>query len=176
MARKMFLTGRPGCGKTTAIQKILDRLTDFAGGFSTGEIRSGGRRLGFRVTDLRSGEEGVLAHVDRKGRPRVSKYGVDIAAFERIGVGALRDALGRDGLIVIDEVGKMELFSGAFQDAVAAALDSDQPVLGTVTRSRHPFLERLKARDNVEIITVSPSNRDDLPARLAAELKPGACD
>ncbi|MFW6158275.1 MAG: NTPase [Planctomycetota bacterium] len=173
MARKMFLTGRPGCGKTTVIQKTLDRLTDFAGGFSTREIRSGSGRLGFRVTDLRSGEEGVLAHVDRKGGPRVSKYGVDLAEFERIGVGALRDALERDGVIVIDEVGKMELFSDAFRATVTDALESDQPVVGTITRSQHEFVERIKARADVEVVSVTKSNRDGLPERLARDLGGG---
>jgi len=146
----------------------VGRLGRIAGGFSTREIRVKGRRVGFLVTDLHTGREGVLAHVNRKGSPRVSKYGVDVPEFERIGVEALHDALTRDGCIVIDEIGKMELFSQAFQHAVTEVIDSDHPVLGTIARFRHPFLSTLRRRNDVEIIEVTTSNRDELPDQLLA--------
>ncbi len=168
LGAKLLLTGRPGCGKTTVIEKTVGRLGRIAGGFSTREIRVKGRRVGFLVTDLHTGKEGVLAHVNRKGPPRVSKYGVDLSEFERIGVEALHDALRRDGCIVIDEIGKMELFSQAFQHAVTGVIDSDHPVLGTIASFRHPFLSTLRRRDDVEIIEVTTSNRDGLPDQLLA--------
>ena len=172
MAAKILVTGRPGSGKTTALRNAAACLGSIAGGFSTEEIRVQGRRVGFRVTDLHTREEGVLAHVDYKGAPRVGKYGVDVAAFDRIAVTALRKALRRDGCIVVDEVGKMELCSRAFREVVTVVLDSDHPVLGTVAISAHPFLSALRRRKDITLVELTATNRDELPQRLLELLGP----
>ena len=174
MARRILLSGRPGAGKTTVIREVVAAGIEPAGGFLTEEIRESGRRVGFAVRDIHSGREGVLASAGRKGPSRVGKYGVDVASFERVGVGALREAMDRPGCIIIDEMGKMELCSAAFRDAVAAAFDSHHPILATVPIYRLAFVESLRARSDVEIIQVTPSNRDALPARLIRLLCP--CD
>lgn len=173
MARNILVTGRPGAGKTTLVQKVIAAGIPLAGGFVTEEVRQGGRRAGFRVEDLRSGVEGALAHVSRKGRPRVGKYGVDVASFDRVGVGALRDAAGRPGCIVIDEIGKMELCSSAFREAVTAALDCDAPVLATIPIYRLGFVDQLRARQDVLLIEITHSNREALVGRLAELLGGG---
>jgi nucleoside-triphosphatase len=167
---KILIAGRPGIGKTTIVRKLLACAKPIAGGFLTEEIRQGGRRVGFRVKDIHYGTEGVLAHVDYNRPPRVGKYGVDVACFERIGVGALRDALHRAGAIVIDEIGKMELFSELFQAVVTEVVDSDHPVLATIPIYRHPYLASLRQRNDIRIIEVTASSRDDLPDHLIAML------
>src|SRR6266571_567965 len=40
MTEKVLLTGRPGCGKTTLIKRVVSNLARRAGGFYTMEIRS----------------------------------------------------------------------------------------------------------------------------------------
>ncbi|MGB3904128.1 MAG: nucleoside-triphosphatase, partial [Anaerolineae bacterium] len=114
MGRTILLTGRPGVGKTTVIKKALDRLEGRAGGFYTAEIRESGRRQGFKIVTL-DGQEGILSHVDIRGQPRVSRYGVNLGDLEEVGVAALRRAIAEADLIVVDEIGKMELFSEAFR-------------------------------------------------------------
>jgi nucleoside-triphosphatase len=166
MMAKILLTGRPGCGKTTVVLKVIAAGIPIAGGFVTEEIRRGARRLGFEVKDLHSGARAVLSHVNRKGPPRVGKYGVDAPSFDRIGVAALRESIQRQGCILIDEIGKMELCSRSFQDAVTAAMDSGLSVLATVPAYAHPFLDSLRKRKDVTLIVVTASNRDELPARL----------
>lgn len=170
MKPKILIIGRPGVGKTTVVQKLLAQAGPVAGGFFTEEILLRGRRLGFGVRDIHTGAEGVLSHVDTPAGPRVGKYRVDVGSFERIGVNALHEALGRTGVVVIDEVGKMELFSKAFQDAVSEVMDSDHPMLATIPVHRHPFLEALRQRSDVTLIELTTSNRDELPQRLAAML------
>ncbi len=122
------------------------------------------------MENIYSGNEAVLSHVNYKYGPRVGKYGVDVASFDRVGVNALREAMHRKGCVIIDEIGKMELCSEAFRKAVAAVMDSDYPVLGTIPIYRHPFLSGLRERNDVTVIEVTASNRGRLPLRLVEML------
>jgi nucleoside-triphosphatase len=99
--RKILLTGRPGCGKTTLIKRVVTELALPAGGFYTEEIRERGQRVGFKIITL-EGKEAVLAHVDFKTMQRVGKYGLNLSGLETIGVEALRAATRRRKLVVIE--------------------------------------------------------------------------
>lgn len=165
--RVWLLTGRPGVGKTTCLRRVLERLASLpAGGFFTEEIRERERRVGFALVTL-SGERAILAHVQHRGEPHVGKYGVDVAALDRIGVPAIHDAVRRRALVVIDEIGRMEMTSAAFRLAVEAALASGVPVLGTILRPSHPWAETIKRHDAVRLIEVTPANRHAVPGDLA---------
>ena len=87
-----MLTGRPGCGKTTLIKRVVNKLNLPSGGFYTEEIRECGERLGFKIITL-DGDEAVLAHVNFKTPQRVGKYGLDLSGLQTIGVEALRTAI-----------------------------------------------------------------------------------
>ena len=168
MGRTLFLTGRPGVGKTTVIKKVAQALGDRAGGFYTEEIRgSSGRRQGFRLVTL-DGDEAVMAHTDLRGegRPRVSRYGVDVEAIEDVGVAAIQRAMASDKVIIVDEIGKMELFCEAFKETVSEAVGSENPVLATIMRGSRPWVDELKARGQVEVWEVTVENRGELPERV----------
>lgn len=167
MGQTLFLTGRPGVGKTTVIRAVARALGEQADGFYTEEIRSAGQRQGFRLISLR-GEQAILAHVQLKGsgRPRVGRYGVDVQALEQVGVTALERAVALGRIVVIDEIGKMELFSQTFKAAVLAAMDKETPVVATVMARPHPWVDALKPRPNVSLWTVTVENR----ARMAAQV------
>jgi nucleoside-triphosphatase len=169
-ASNHFLVGRPGVGKTTLLLKIAQRLgTARIGGFFTQEIRVAGGRVGFRVETF-SGVASTLAHVSGQQGPRVGKYHVDVGAFERIGVAELESAIKEADVILVDEIGKMELFSECFRKAVLSALDSEKPVLATVMAHADPFVDALKARADVRAVEVTMENRDRLPEELAVQL------
>ena len=157
-------------GKTTIIKKLIDKLKLPAGGFYTEEIREDNIRKGFAVATL-SGFKGVLAHRNFKSRYKVGSYGVGIYTLNRTGVKEIQMCLMERKVIVIDEIGKMELLSPQFQEVAEKALDADNPVLGTITLARHPFVEKVKARDDVKIIEVTKENRDDVLKNLTKELK-----
>lgn len=170
MGRMILLAGRPGVGKTTVIKQVVDMLGGEAGGFYTEEIRQGGRRLGFRIITL-EGEEGVLAHVDIKGAPRVSKYGVNLKDLEKVGVAALKRAIEERRYVVIDEIGKMELYSQEFRRAVVGALESEKTVLGTVMAGPHPWVDALRARPQVTVLTITERNREGIAQRILEMLQ-----
>jgi nucleoside-triphosphatase len=159
MGRTILLTGRPGIGKTTLIKEVAGGLGGHAGGFYTAEIREGGRRQGFKIVSL-DGPEGILSHVNIKGSPRVSKYGVNLKDLEEVGVAALRQAVTKADFIVVDEIGKMELFSQEFRKAVMEAIESEKVVLGTVMATRHPWVDALKDLPQVTVLEVTQDNRE----------------
>ena len=138
------------------------------GGFVTDEIRRGGHREGFAVQTV-AGQRGVLAHVELPGPPRVGRYGVDLPAFERVALPAMA-APQPVGVVVVDELGRMELASAAFRDAMSDLLDREVAVVATVHVHRHPFTDALKRRPDLRVIRVTERSRDALPERLAAEL------
>lgn len=166
----ILLTGRPGCGKTTLIRQVIASLGVDAGGFYTQEIRGPeGRRRGFQIVTL-DGRTATLSSVDVASRYRVGRYGVDLASIERVAVPAIREAVQRRDLVVVDEIGKMELFSQAFRQAVMEALESGCCLLGTILLGSHPFADAIKARPDVEVIELSEGNRAEVRERLASRV------
>jgi nucleoside-triphosphatase len=164
--RKVLLTGRPGCGKTTLVKRVVKNLPQRAAGFYTEEIRDRAARVGFRLVTL-DGAEAVLAHVDFKTPERVGKYGLDLSALEAVGVKAVRAAMRGQQLLVIDEIGPMEIRSAIFRDAVSEALDSEVPVLATITSRSLPFADAIKSRRDVTLIEVRSDNRERLVSELS---------
>jgi nucleoside-triphosphatase len=169
MGTALLVTGAPGVGKTTLIRAVVAALPKRSGGFVTEEIREEGQRVGFRVCGL-DGSSTVLAHVRAVRGPRVGRFHVDVPAFEVVGVAALEAATREADLIVVDEIGKMELCSERFMDALEAALRSPKPFLGTVLQAPHPWIDALKRRPDVELYRLSERNRADLKDALLARL------
>ncbi len=170
MTTTYLLTGCPGVGKTTLIREVLGKVNKKAGGFYTQEIRCGGTRQGFKIVTL-DGKEAVLAHTSINSPHRVGKYGVDIGELEGTAVAALDRAIEGSELIVIDEVGKMELFSPRFREAVLKAVDSGKKVLGTVMLKPHPFADRLKHHPKVSVLHLTRDNRSEVAAQVLDWLK-----
>lgn len=171
---RILLEGRPGTGKTILARRIVAGLRERdipVTGFTTEEIREAGKRVGFAVETV-EGERDTLAHVEFAGPPRVGKYGVDLDAFERLAIPAVRAVPG--ALVVIDELGKMELASKPFRDAVEQLFASDADVVATVHVFRHPFTDALKARGEVQRLQVTAANRDDLARVLVRKLASGS--
>lgn len=161
MGEAILLTGVPGSGKTTLIRRILQALPVQSQGFYTREIREQGVRKGFEIVTL-AGERGVLAHVDIRSQTRIGKYGVDLQALDSVAVAALQAGLSSGGLIVVDEIGPMELLSEHFRRTVMQALESPLPLLGSIVKRSHPFADRIKRLPQVTLITISIPDRDEL--------------
>ncbi|MFQ6615205.1 MAG: NTPase [Fidelibacterota bacterium] len=163
------MTGRPGVGKTTLVEQVVKRLNVPVGGFYTREIRERGRRVGFSLSTW-EGQTGTLSHVEVESPFRVGKYGVNIQVVNDIGVPAIDEAVASGNLIVIDELGRMELFSKKFQQVVLEALDSEVPLLGSIQERPHPFLDAIRNRPDVELIHITLENRHDLVREIVRRL------
>lgn len=167
----LLVTGKPGVGKTTFVERVVDRLRGSLrlAGFTTTEVRGPDKqRRGFRIVTVH-GKQAELARVGLRSRVRVGRYGVNVEAFERLVLPEL--ARGDVDLIVIDEIGKMECASDRFRSAVEKALDASVNVLATLGLSDLPFLQAVRQRPDVELLTLTERNRDSLVAELCTRLQ-----
>ncbi|KAH8380105.1 hypothetical protein KR009_009016, partial [Drosophila setifemur] len=165
-----------GVGKTTLVRKISKKLLEKRSlrGFYTEEVRGGGgggaeggQRIGFDVVTL-AGKRGILARVqpgDRLRRPKVGNYSVYVQDFEDL---ALPELLPEGELVIIDEVGRMELFSKRFESAIGELLQQKITLLVTVPekKSNLPLVEQLKKWPGVISVHVMKANRDSLVQRV----------
>jgi nucleoside-triphosphatase len=162
----ILLTGPPGSGKTRLIQNVVDDLKSLGatvGGILTPEVRVSGERTGFYILDIQTGEKELMADVGLDSDVKVGRYGVNVKVIRDVGVNAIVRAMSKCDIIVIDEIGKMELYSNEFQEIVEEALSSSKPLLGTVgERLRHPFTTKIKGLPNVRLLTLTRSNWDQV--------------
>ncbi len=167
--RAILLTGAPGDGKTTVVGKVAAGLRGRTiRGFTTAEIRSGRERQGFRLETF-DGRSAVFAHVSIRSLHHVGKYGVDVAALDAL-VGEALDPRANADVYLVDEIGKMECLSEKFVAAIKDLLDSGRPLVATVALLGSGFIEQVKRRPDVELLTVTRSNRDSLPDEILARL------
>jgi nucleoside-triphosphatase len=164
--RLLLLTGGPGVGKTTLLLKIVEGLGAegyCVGGMISREVRSHGIRVGFEILDLESSAHGWLAHVDQKAGPRVGRYRVNLADLDGLGAGAILKAVDSCDVVVIDEVGPMELFSKKFEETVRKAAESGKLVVGIVHwKARSRLIDEIKTREDAQVFAVTVENRDRL--------------
>ena len=167
---KIGITGLPGAGKTNALLRVIEMLSSDEikiGGMINEPIVEGRKRIGFTVRNIMTGESLTFAHTEFESKIMIGKLGIDIVKLEEVGVKAIMSACEECDIIVIDEVGKMEVESQAFIDAVKFALDADKPMIITLhKKSRNPLLQDIRRRDDVRILEVTPTNRNLLPHKI----------
>jgi len=167
--KNILLTGPPGVGKTTVVMGLIESLGDLAEGFYTRELRESGRRTGFLLSSL-DGKEELLAHVDLKYGPKVGRYTVDLENVDSVATVSITRAVRSNRIVIIDEIGRMELLSDGFKKEVVRALDSASRVVATIREGSDRFCDPIKEREDVTIVRVSESNREGLPAQLIQAL------
>lgn len=158
--KNILLTGLPGCGKSTIIEKIVQRLDRPSTGFFTREMRERGRRVGFSITTL-DGRQGILAHISIRSPCRVGRYGINLQDIDAVAVPSMVPQ-GDNIVVVVDEIGRMECFSTLFRKTLVKVLDLPNTVVGSIALKGDRFIGALKRRPDTRLILVSDTNRDDL--------------
>jgi nucleoside-triphosphatase THEP1 len=162
-AKNILVTGLPRSGKSTLIAKVVKKIKRPATGFFTRELRDKGKRVGFLIETL-DGKTGILAHQNIKSRYKVGRYGVNLGDLDQVAVPSMLPFTD-DQLVVIDEIGKMECFSRLFKDTLLRVLSLDNQVIGSIGLKGDRFIQTVKDRDDVALVSISENTRD-----LALEL------
>jgi len=168
--QRIAITGRPGVGKTTLIEQVLQEIMPHAGGILGKEILTCGHRVGFALIDIATGEQGILAHIHQRTGPKIGKYTVNLKTLEELAVPAIARAIRDKELVVIDEFAPMELCSPQFVPVVQQALASERSLLiATHATLDHPLVHEI--RQTLDLVRVKLSNRDALAEKLAARFR-----
>jgi len=167
--KKILITGAPGVGKTTLVRALAESLSPrVIAGFYTQEIRVGGARKGFEAIALASESRHVLAHIDLESPYKVGRYGVDVDGFDRFIEAIGFSSVGSE-IILIDEIGKMECFSGKFRGMVRDVMSSARPVVATVALDGRGLIADVKLRRHATLHHLDHANRDSLLAQIRAD-------
>ncbi len=167
---KVLLSGQPRVGKSKLVRRLAEEYPGNAGGVVVSEILGAhGRRCGFELQAVWSGpgqplavvEQATLARDDWWMPLRVGRYYLDPTAMD-VAVRALDAAMHEGGLVLIDEIGPLQIAVPAFRDAVLRCLDGRGHLLGTVSRAEDPFLEEIRRRPGVRLIEVTRANSHHL--------------
>jgi len=173
MSLRIFITGRPGIGKTTVFMRIVSNLRKYGyivGGIICPEIRGSKGRLGFHIVDILADQKGILAYMcrERSAVPRVGKYCINVDDAINIGVKAINNALKEADVVGIDEIGPMELKVPQLRLAIYEALRSAKPTVAVV--HYRVVSDLVKTFRNAKVYEVSYVNRELLPQQLSSEL------
>jgi nucleoside-triphosphatase len=156
MPQNFFITGLPKAGKTMLLRRLIKALKAQGlkvGGLISPEDKHHGTRTGFYVKDIGTGGIARLADMNSDG-PKVSKYHVDVKSFESVAVPAMEGFEGYD-VVIIDEIGPMELKSMKFADLLDRILDSDTPLIASL---HEDFAARYVV--NGDVILLAENNRE----------------
>jgi nucleoside-triphosphatase len=159
--KNILITGLPGIGKTTLIRRIAHDLQNLNPvGFFTEEIRIKGIRKGSSLVSL-DGKREMLSHTDITSRYRVGRYSVDIAAFDDF-LGHIAFFSPDTGVIIIDEIGKMECISDRFKKLLKTILEQERPVIAAIASKGEGIIEEIKRRDDALLFVMTLNNRNSL--------------
>lgn len=162
----IFVTGNPRCGKSTLIQKILDKISNKdLSGFITPEIREHGDRQGFKIIDLASRKEEILASINIERGPSVSRYKVNIEGIDTI-MNEFLKSYETSKYVIIDEIGMMEFYSKKFRETIQMVLNSDKIVIATLSRK---FVKKYEGKGQIYLLT--RENSDEIYNKILTRIE-----
>src|SRR5271166_6797905 len=169
--KNLLMTGSPGCGKTTVLERVVEHLGDLRlAGFLTLELREHGQRVGFEAVGL-GGRRVILAHVRFRSLVSMGRYGVEpdrlipLIEEERVRAPGTVDAY------LIDEIGKMECHCPQFTEAVCRLLEGPVPLVASIALRGGGFIAKVRGRNDVRVVEVTQGSRQTLPGQIAAWVK-----
>lgn len=199
MVNNLFLLGTIGIGKSTMIKECLMPYLVEIGGFFVQRIFIGSEYAAFRLCPVEIFPDYELdCHVETlEGLDNLFLYSLsgnnwqrNLGVFEKAGLGCLeKDLSSNKKLILMDELGGVELYSRAFSGKVWEVISAGVPVLGVVKGPANArvlessqagrgisdrnsrFLEYLESDPSTKLLTVTAGNRLVARERLKSFIK-----
>jgi nucleoside-triphosphatase len=169
--KNLLVTGSPGSGKTTVLERVVERLGGLRlAGFLTLELREHGHRAGFEAVGL-GGRRAILAHTQIRSPLSVGRYGVEPDRLLPLIKDELVRPPGTVDAYLIDEIGKMEFHCPQFISSMNTLLCGPVPLVATIALRGGGFIAEVKGRPDVKIVEVTQGNRQTLPGQIAAWVK-----
>jgi nucleoside-triphosphatase THEP1 len=175
-ARLGLLTGAVGVGKTTIAERVVGLARrhglTYGGLMAPALMNSCGQKVGIWGVDLRTAERRILARTDRElGGPAVGPYFFDAPALAW-SVGVVEQAIGACDFLVVDEIGKLELWQGVGLAPILPRLAAGEARRALVLVRGFLLAELQSSLGPVEqlVFEVTPENRAGLPAHILERL------
>ncbi len=169
-AVKLGLTGLPNSGKTTLVATLMNNIKAqgrSVGGMVTENVMENMRKVGLEVVDIHTGERATFAHISFGETHKNLNFGLDTEAFERVGVAAIKTAQEECDMVVVDEIGPIQLECQAFNKAVLELITKNVSLILSIhKKSRHTVVQDIRRRDDMRILDVTHRNRLVLPYKI----------
>lgn len=171
MGTKVLLSGEPRIGKTTILKKIIQMIGECnCIGFYTEEVKNDFDRIGFDCVSL-DGKRQRIADVDMPSDVRIGRYGINIKAFEDFALQTISNFSNRNKIIIIDEIGPIQLLSKKFKQQICNILSSTNCVIGTIFYEKHPDIDEIKKLPGIEIYSINNENRNTILEDIFHEIQ-----
>ncbi|HEB62227.1 MAG TPA: DUF2478 domain-containing protein [Bacteroidetes bacterium] len=156
-----IISGETRSGKTTYLKNLIQQLTEKEpdlkiGGLIAHGIDENGERLGFELENILTGQRILLCDDNnQKGDLKIGKFYFKQSGLE-FGQQSLKDAIEKANLLIVDEIGPMELKGkGWFNEIELAFQKDDLDMIWVVRKSLLDKVLKLWQHSNVEVINIS---------------------
>ena len=177
--KHILLTGEPKSGKSYLLSKLIKSLSKNnktkMKGFISSELQFKGIRVGIKIKNINKESENLMAikifknkKYNEKNRNHIGSYQVDVNALEQISLPVFNDLKGCN-LLIIDEIGKMELLSKKFKKKIIELFANEQKflILAIVPISNDiSLVEKLKQKKDTEVFQLSKTNRKYIYSKI----------
>jgi len=164
---RIIVSGKPRQEMSNLILALITELrlkNKWTGGITTPEIIKDGESVGFKMIDINTNESKTIARIKGKGK-KVGKYHVDIENLNYI-VSKFRSHIDTADVIIIDEIGKIELISEEFKRMVEEVFMLDKPIIAVVNVTE---VERFRKVGN--ILKLNKNNSEKVKQNILEKLR-----
>jgi len=178
---KILISGAPRSGKSTFMKILIKELKNEYNiiGFLTPEVKEGRSRIGFDLISIDSNNRFPLA---RKGNYKskfcLGKYHVFIDKFNNFLEKKIEREIvkynnqNKKEVILIDEIGKMELFSNKFELFLRNLFNSELLIVATIGKTlKHPIKSFLMNNTEIKYFELTRQNQAEVLNKILAILK-----